>query len=277
MLIKERLLNGIASPEALLERLGLVMSATAPKNTGGGKAPKKPLKKAAKPQDNDEDEDEDGADDEEDSDEEDEDEEDEDSETELERKKRIKAQKDNKKLRAKLREKDEKEAEEEAERERKAGDHQKTIDRQAKQIETLTKERDDAVSALSSRVIDDGLSAALDAVGVNPKLKKGAVSVIRAEHEVEMEDGEATIDGEALEKFIKRWAKSETGKAYIRMKSSGGGAGGSGDDGDEDGDNKGEVNPWKKETWNMTQQGVIVRADAKKAERMRKEAGLVAK
>lgn len=273
MLIKERLLNGIASPEALLERLGLVMSASAPKNTGGGK---KPAKKAAKPPAGDDEDEEEADDEDEASDDEDEEEDEEEGETATERAKRIKAQKDNKKLRAKLREKEEKEQEEEAERERKAGDHQKTIDRQAKQIETLTKERDEAVAKLSSRVIDDGLSSALDSAGVNPKLKKGAVSVIRSEHEVEMDDdGEATIDGEPLAKFIKKWAKSDTGKAYIKMKSNGGGAGGSGDDDDDGEGTKGEVNPWKKETWNMTQQGQITIKDAAKAERMRKEAGLV--
>jgi len=272
MLIKERLLNGIASPEALLERIGLVMSASAPKNTGGGK---KPAKKAAKPPAGD-DEDEDEADDEDEASDDEDEEDEEEGETATERAKRIKAQKDNKKLRAKLREKEEREQEEEAERERKAGDHQKTIDRQTKQIETLTKERDEAVAKLSSRVIDDGLSSALDSAGVNPKLKKGAVSVIRSEHEVEMDDdGEATIDGEPLQKFIKKWAKSDIGKAYIKMKSNGGGAGGSGDDDDDGEGTKGEVNPWKKETWNMTQQGQITIKDAAKAERMRKEAGLV--
>ena len=55
MNIKTRLL-GEVSPEALLEKLGLVMSATAPKNTGGGKTAKKstPPPKKGKKEDEDE-------------------------------------------------------------------------------------------------------------------------------------------------------------------------------------------------------------------------------
>jgi len=35
-----------------------------------------------------------------------------------------------------------------------------------------------------------------------------------------------------------------------------------------------EANPWKKETWNLTQQGKILREDPAKATRMKAEAGV---
>jgi len=35
-----------------------------------------------------------------------------------------------------------------------------------------------------------------------------------------------------------------------------------------------EVNPWKKETWNLTMQGKILREDPAKAARMKAEAGV---
>jgi len=35
----------------------------------------------------------------------------------------------------------------------------------------------------------------------------------------------------------------------------------------------GEVNPWKKETWNLTLQGKILKEDPAKATRMKAEAG----
>lgn len=275
MNIKTRLL-GEVSPEALLEKLGLVMSATAPKNTGGGKTAKKstpPPKKGKK-----EDEDEEDVDDNDDVDEEEDEEEDEEDEETIKlRAKHQKAVKEAKNLRARIKELEKKEEEEGAEEEANQGNLKKVNERLTKQIETLTKERDEAVTALSTKVVDEGLSNALDAINVNPKLKKGALSVIRSEHEIEMEDGECTIDGEPVDKFMKRWGKSETGKAYVKLKSNGGGANGSGDGGEGDNGNSEEVNPFKKETWNMTAQGQLYKTDKNKYERLKKEAGLVVK
>ena len=36
----------------------------------------------------------------------------------------------------------------------------------------------------------------------------------------------------------------------------------------------GEVNPWKKESWNLTQQGRLLKEDPAKATRMKAEAGI---
>lgn len=276
MNIKTRLL-GEVSPEALLEKLGLVMSATAPKNNGGGKTAKKgtPPPKKGKKEDEDVDDNDDDVDEEED--EEDDEEDDEDEETLKLRAKHQKAVKEAKSLRARIKELEKKEEEQDAEEEANQGNLKKVNERLTKQIETLTKERDEAVTALSTKVVDEGLSNALDSINVNPKLKKGALSVIRAEHEIEMEDGECTIDGEPVDKFMKRWGKSETGKAYVKLKSNGGGANGSGDGGDGGDGNSDEVNPFKKDTWNMTAQGQLYKSDKNKYERLKKEAGLVTK
>jgi hypothetical protein len=70
------------------------------------------------------------------------------------------------------------------------------------------------------------------------------------------------------------------GKAYIKLKSNGGGSNGSGDDdgdgGDDDSGSTGKVkNPWKKEHFNMTQQGVLLRTNAKLAEKFKREAGVL--
>jgi len=54
------------------------------------------------------------------------------------------------------------------------------------------------------------------------------------------------------------------------IKGSGAGAGSGGDGGA----GEGEVNPWKKDTWNLTQQGQITKNDPNKAKRMKVAAGM---
>ena len=265
-------MNGVVTPEALLERLGLFAYATAAK-AGTGGAKKKPKAKEEGEEEEEEEDDDNGG--EEGDDEEDDDGDDDDKASAKERKllKEVKSLRKRERERTKKdREREEEEEEARAESEAKAGEHQKTIDRQKKTIDEITAERDGWKQKYEGKVVDDGISAALDAVNINPKLKKGAVKVIRDDHEVEMDDdGDATIDGDPIDKFIKRWAKSDVGKAYVRNRSSGGGADNEGDEGGEEGS---KTNPWKKGAeFNLTQQGKIIRENPKLAERLKREAG----
>jgi hypothetical protein len=69
-----------------------------------------------------------------------------------------------------------------------------------------------------------------------------------------------------LAKYADSWAQTDEGKIYIGTPVGGGGGGG--------GDlRKGERNPWAKETFNMTEQGAIYKADPARAERLAKAAG----
>ena len=167
--------------------------------------------------------------------------------------------------------------EQQSELDKKAGDFAKLEEKYKKQITELTTEVDKWKKKFESKVMDDGLASEMDTVGVNPKLKKAALKLLREDTDIEMDDdGKVTIDGKSVSSFMKSWAKSEDGKAFIINKNSGGGAQRDGEaaEGPVDKDGK-EINPWKKgEHWNMTQQGAIFKADKAKAKRLMTEAGV---
>ncbi|MDB5733120.1 MAG: hypothetical protein JWQ03_3015 [Variovorax sp.] len=126
--------------------------------------------------------------------------------------------------------------------------------------------------ALKRKSIDDGLTQALVDAGIDPKHLKLVKGYLAPRVKIEEEDGEfsAVVDTEInphmpLGEFIKSWAGTDEGKEYI-AKPTGGGAPGSDS-------RKGEVNPWAKETANLTQQGQVVTADPAKARRLMKAAG----
>jgi len=71
---------------------------------------------------------------------------------------------------------------------------------------------------------------------------------------------------------IREWLEHDllTNHKYLLKESTGGGTGGSGGTGGQT-DN---VNPWKKDTFNLTKQGAIMKADPAKAQRMMVAAGV---
>lgn len=80
---------------------------------------------------------------------------------------------------------------------------------------------------LTKLLIDGGLSDALDGVKINPALKVGAVSMLRANATIS--DGQAMIGDKSLSDAVKEWAASDTGKAYcLAPQNSGGDALGGG-------------------------------------------------
>lgn len=126
--------------------------------------------------------------------------------------------------------------------------------------------------ALKRKSIDDGLTQALVDAGIDPKHLKLVKGYLAPRVKIEEEDGEfsAVVDTEInphmpLGEFIKSWAGTDEGKEYI-AKPTGGGAQGSDS-------RKGEVNPWAKETSNLTQQGQIVSTNPTQARRLMKAAG----
>lgn len=72
---------------------------------------------------------------------------------------------------------------------------------------------------------------------------------------------------------VAEWLQTELLKKhpYLVKESSGGGAGGSGSGGAGSQNN---VNPWKKETYNLTQQAIITKADSARAARLKEAAGV---
>ena len=116
-----------------------------------------------------------------------------------------------------------KKAEEAAE---KAGDIE-TLKRQweaqkAKEIDKLTKERDDATGQLQRLVVEGGIDAALDAAGMAPAYKRMLRRDFAAEHQIDIRDGQAFVGGEALADVVKKWTEQE---AVSGLKAAGHGSG----------------------------------------------------
>ena len=76
---------------------------------------------------------------------------------------------------------------------------------------------------LKTLLIDNGLSAALDAVDINKSLKAGAVAMLQAGAIIT--DGKAMIGDKSLSDAVKEWAETDAGKAFcLAPNNSGGGA-----------------------------------------------------
>jgi hypothetical protein len=145
--------------------------------------------------------------------------------------------------------------------------HQADLAKKDERIATLE-------GAVTKATIDDGLSKALDEAGVDPAFKPAAMALLKSKGAVKLveEDDQfkATVETDMgpmpLAGYVKDWAGGDEGKIFIK-KPTGGDA--SGSDG-----RKTEVNPWAKDTMNLTAQGQIIRADRAKAQRFMKAAGI---
>lgn len=110
-------------------------------------------------------------------------------------------------------------------------------------------------AATQRLLVDQGLTAALTEAGVtNPVMLKAAAAMLRAEKIEIATEGDsrvAKIGDKLLGDHVKAWASGDEGKAFVSAPNNGGGgAGGSGGGG-------GKVNPWAKDSLNMTEQGKL--------------------
>jgi len=128
--------------------------------------------------------------------------------------------------------------------------------------------------ALDKLVVDNGLDASLDKAGIAPKFKAAARALLRERGVVKrIEDGDAFVANVETDmgpmdvaEFVKSWAASEEGRAFVAP-AEGGGATGNNRSG------LGEPNPFAKGNWNKTAQGRLLMSDRNKAERLAKAAG----
>lgn len=121
-------------------------------------------------------------------------------------------------------------------------------------------------------LVDNGLNAALLEAGVqNPAHLKGAAALIRGnkvEVTIEGENRVAKIGGKPLADFVKEWSQSDDGKAYVSAPGNGGG-GAKGSDG------KGvAVNPWAKDSFDLTAQGKAYKQDPAQAKALAAQHGV---
>jgi predicted RNase H-like nuclease (RuvC/YqgF family) len=104
---------------------------------------------------------------------------------------------------------------------------QQQFDRESKKLATALEAEQKAVSSL---VVDHGLTEALSKVGVtNPAYVKAARAILQGQVEV-VSNGdtrEATIEGKPLVDFVAEWAQGDEGKQFVKPRADiGGGAGG---------------------------------------------------
>jgi hypothetical protein len=125
-------------------------------------------------------------------------------------------------------------------------------------------------SRLERTVAINELSSAMAGVKVLPQYQKAVMAMLLGRVKVQQDDAGndvGIIDGEygeqPVEKFMREWAQTDEGKAFIEAAgNSGGGAHGGGS-------GSGKVNnPWSREHWNMTEQARIFREDPERARKM---------
>lgn len=149
-----------------------------------------------------------------------------------------------------------------------------------RELTKVTKAATDATKALEAEqahtqrlLISDGLTQALTAAGVkDPMHLKAASALLRDEHKpVVTIDGDkrvAMIGDKPLTDFVKAWAIGDEGKSFVAAPgNSGGGATGGKSGG-------GEVNPFAKETFNLTEQGRIMKENPDRAASLQAAAGV---
>lgn len=148
------------------------------------------------------------------------------------------------------------------------GDYDKALklanDRHMSELDKLTSKLTVSQGQLEKLLIDDGLSAALDAVNILPALKPAAKALLRAD--TLLVDGKAMIGENSLSEFVSSWAAQDEGKAFVKAPdNSGGGA---------NGDNKPggaqSQNPWV--TGNLTDQGNMIRENPEMANSLKSQA-----
>lgn len=150
----------------------------------------------------------------------------------------------------------------------------------SKALKTANKAAEDATKALTVEqaqthklLVEQGLTAELTAAGVtSPHLLKGALAMIQLEHKpgvvTEGENRVAKIGDQSIGDFVKGWAGSDVGKTFVAAPghSGGGAAGGAG--------GGGQVNPWAKETYSLTEQGKLYQTNPAQAKALAAAAGV---
>ena len=149
-----------------------------------------------------------------------------------------------------------------------------------RQVATLTSERDALNGRLTSIQIDQGVITAATKRGLRPTAMADITA--RARHVFRLVNGAPRAfeaDGQAVRygkdgvtpMSLEEWVDGQVAEApHLFESNAGGGSAGSSSGG------AGDMvkNPWKKATWNMTEQMRILRADPKRAEQMKSAAGV---
>lgn len=158
--------------------------------------------------------------------------------------------------------------------------HEQKIANIAKKTAAEMAKKDAKIVALENKIrrvmIEQGLTKALVEAGIRPEFMDAAMAMLQRRAIVEMDDDEdpvamiKTDEGDIpLEKYVPDWAASDQGKVFVAPPK-GGDANGS--DSKRKAQERGP-NPWKDESYNLTQQSRIFKENKPLAEKLAKEAG----
>lgn len=146
-------------------------------------------------------------------------------------------------------------------------------------METKLTERATRAEDFAKGVLIDGqLAQALAQANIAPHYAKAATALVKGQIQVRSDDDAylvpyVDVDGSEMSvaDFVRVWSESEEGKYFVQAPANNGG----GMNGRPGGGKSGQVNPWKRETRNLTHQGQILKTDPQLAARLKKEAGVV--
>jgi hypothetical protein len=153
---------------------------------------------------------------------------------------------------------------------------QRLRDAEAKRVADL-KAKDGEINErdtlIHETLVDGGLTEALVKHGVAKEFMGATRALLRGSVKVRKgDDGKrhAVVDtdlGEVdIDHFVENWSKSDDGKPFV-VQAKGSGSHGSGNG------RGSEINPWVKDSFNLTEQGRIIKSDKDKARRLMKTAG----
>lgn len=153
---------------------------------------------------------------------------------------------------------------------------QRLRDAEAKRLADL-KTKDDEIkerdTLIHETLVDGGLTEALVKYGIAKEFMGATRALLRGSVKVRKDDEgkrHAVVDtdlGEVdIDKFVENWSKSDDGKPFV-VPAKGSGSHGSGNG------RGSEINPWAKDSFNLTEQGRVINSDKEKARRFMKAAG----
>ncbi|QCI92594.1 hypothetical protein [Novosphingobium sp. EMRT-2] len=98
---------------------------------------------------------------------------------------------------------------------------EKLTAKHAKEMAKIAKENEGYRSQLNTLLIDNSISAAMDAHNVLPQFKKAVTAMIKAE--AKLDNGEAMAGGMALTDYISQFVTSDDGKHFVSAPANSGG------------------------------------------------------
>ena len=156
------------------------------------------------------------------------------------------------------------------------GEYEKALkkaqEQHAEEISKLKGQLEDSTKETRNMLVDAAMNKAMAKAGVAEPFRKavaamhkGDISIIEREGKKVAVVGDLDVAG-----FMKEWAGTDEGKNFVAASGDGGGGSIGGNK-----SNSGVINPWKSETRNLSQQGIMERDNPSQAAALKREAGVI--